>query len=63
MMKSKWQSFWRGFCSIFDISGVYHDNEIERILNTPDADALRSDWRAVGEDFEKVLNEQKKEDK
>jgi hypothetical protein len=62
-MRSKWNSFWSGVGSIFNISGQFYDAEIERILNQSDADALKSDWDAVGKDFKKILGDIEREDK
>ena len=31
--------------------------DIEKILSTTDEEAIASDWRAVGEDFKKIIGE------
>lgn len=48
-----------GFLYFFGfIDNPYHD-EIKRIKRRTDIEALRSDWNAVGADFEKVIEKEK----
>jgi hypothetical protein len=44
----------RGFASL---NPWYRDPEIERILNQSDAEAIASDWKAVGNDIRESMNQ------
>lgn len=47
--------FFKGMGSVLNLSGNYYSEEHQRILNRTDAEALASDWEAVGRDFRKAL--------
>lgn len=53
--------FWSGVASILDLFGVLRDPKIDEILSRSDAEAIASDWEAVGQDLrnaaEKVARE------
>lgn len=44
-------AFIRGMARIVDLFSAAQSPEVERILSTTDADAIRSDWQAVGDDM------------
>jgi hypothetical protein len=52
-------SFWRGFLSAFDLLGSLFrptwSLRARAIRAMPDAQALASDWRAIGRDFSAVM--------
>ena len=47
--------FLKGMGSVFDLSGSCYSEDIQRILNRTDAEAIASDWESVGNSFRKVL--------
>jgi hypothetical protein len=59
--KTRWESFFRGYFSAFDISGSSLI-EIPDFSSGPqrDAQALRNDWKVVGKDLAHALEEHKR---
>jgi hypothetical protein len=55
MRKTGFSSFLKGAASLGDLFAVTKDPEIEAILQTSDADALRNDWRTISRDFSDSL--------
>jgi hypothetical protein len=60
-MKRKWRAFWQGFASVFDLFGVHHERRykalMKDVLGKTDAEAIRSDWEAVGGDLRKAIEQ------
>jgi len=56
MKKPKIKAFIRGWSSLFDLTGAFVS--LPETLNGParDAQALRSDWQAVGQDIRQGMN-------
>lgn len=54
-MLRKIKAFFKGMGSVLNLSGNYYYAEHQRILNRTDAEALASDWEAIGRDFRKVM--------
>ena len=50
-------SFLEGMARTLDLGGTFTDYNTSRCAAEADFLALRSDWRAVGEDFDTVLAE------
>lgn len=38
------------------LNGHYYNKRLEKIINTSDEQALRSDWKAIGDDMRSALN-------
>ena len=62
-MKRKWRAFWTGFASVFDLFGVQSQRRYDALMkdlgrdpHKTDAEAIRSDWEAVGGDLRKALD-------
>lgn len=49
--RDTWRAFLDGMASAFDITGSFYSKKTNEILSRSDADALRSDWEAIGKDF------------
>jgi hypothetical protein len=49
------RAFWKGFCSVFDISGSFNPLYYGRDPRRADYEALRADWEAIGRDMELAL--------
>jgi hypothetical protein len=54
-------NFLEGMARSFDIGDTFTDYNKSRTSSEADFLAIRSDWRAVGEDFDNVLAEYKPE--
>ena len=46
--------FWFGVARAFDLFGVLRDPEVDRILETSDAEALQSDWDVAFRDLQRA---------
>lgn len=53
-------SFLRGFASLMDFTGSESREFTERLLARSDADAMRADWEAVGNDLWRAIVEYEK---
>lgn len=53
--------FWQGAASAFDLFGQSFDPVIEILDERSDLDALKSDWEAIGRDFEIAIAQFRKE--
>jgi hypothetical protein len=55
-----WRAFFHGFGSVLDLSGSSFTSSLParyHRLPESDAEAIRSDWDAVGEDFKQVFGD------
>lgn len=52
-----------GAARSFDLFGTIRDPRVERIRKRSDAEALRSDWEAVGRDLQSAILRVRKERK
>jgi hypothetical protein len=53
--------FWQGAASTFDLFGRSFDPEVFALDERTDAEALASDWEAIGRDFEAAINQFRKD--
>ncbi len=58
-LKTIVNSFLRGFGSVLDISGISYKTNIQKYTSKTDAEAIASDWRAVGDDMRKAMGNYK----
>ena len=58
---TKRNAFLRGMLSLFCPWLSWSHEETRRILNTSDADAVRSDWQAVGDDLRAAMRQFERE--
>lgn len=49
------KAFFKGAARLLDVFGILSRQEVEPILAKSDAEAIRSDWEAIGKDFEKIF--------
>lgn len=49
-------NFWKGFCSIFDITGDHYRKEGQRIISKSIGQSLREDFEKIGQDFRNAMN-------
>jgi len=52
-----WKDFLYGAASVLDLSGSMGNAQVNEILRKSDAEALRSDWEAVGQDMWKAIEQ------
>lgn len=57
MMHSGFQFFLRGIASTLDLFGTLYHDESMKILKRTDAEALASDWEAVGNNMKHAMAE------
>jgi hypothetical protein len=48
-----------GLGSCVAISGNFYNSRLNKIIHTSDADALRNDWKMVGDDMSKAIEKLK----
>jgi len=53
--------FWQGAASAFDLFGQSFDPDVFVLDDRNDAEALASDWEAIGKDFEVAMAQFRKE--
>ncbi len=54
-------TFWTGIARLIDVGGAINRDLIRHLEEQSDADALRSDWEAVGESMRWAIHEYEKE--
>ena len=54
-MKNNLSSFFMGVARAFDASGSFSRYEFNKILKRSDAEAIYSDWKAIGDDLHRVI--------
>jgi len=56
------KAFWKGFCSLFAnfFGHSVFDDEVDEILSRSDKEALEKDIKAIGKDFDKVIETEEK---
>ncbi len=54
-------TFWTGIARLIDVGGAINRDLIRRLEEQSDADAIRSDWEAVGESMQWAMRQYGKE--
>lgn len=51
----KLKAFFKGMGSVFAFQSLKNQQKIQKILNQTDLDALKKDWKNVGDDMNKFI--------
>ncbi len=57
------RDFLLGMARVLDFGNTFRDPRVDEILERTDAEALRSDWQAVGDTLRQVAEQVKREQK